>query len=215
MSPEFDLSEHAELIAPRRQLLCLLLASTALGDWDRLDRVLHLTDMLEIPSGDVLEILLQAHLFAGFPRAIEALDRWHRIARTDTESARASAPHDLPWDDRRTLGEALFRRIYDQHANRVLRQLELLGGPLRDWILEHAYGRVLARPGVPPLERELAAVTALLVTNCPKQLASHMRGALRCGASRDEVRGAILLGRFFGMTRTEEDGLRAFDAIGG
>ena len=59
------------------------------------------------------------------------------------------------------------------------------------WILEHAYGRVLARPGLSADRRELLAVAALAALGQDRQLASHARGAVRCGASVAEVLAAL------------------------
>ncbi|MCC6405679.1 MAG: carboxymuconolactone decarboxylase family protein [Planctomycetes bacterium] len=55
----------------------------------------------------------------------------------------------------------------------------------------HAYGRILARPGLEPSVRELLACAALAVLGQERQLASHVRGALRCGASSAAVLNTI------------------------
>ena len=55
------------------------------------------------------------------------------------------------------------------------------------WIAAHAYGEVLSRPGLSAARRELLAVAALVATGQDRQLASHSRGAVHCGASREEV----------------------------
>ncbi len=59
------------------------------------------------------------------------------------------------------------------------------------WVLEHAYGRVLSRPGISPDRRELLAVVALAALGQERQLASHARGALRCGATSTETAEAL------------------------
>jgi 4-carboxymuconolactone decarboxylase len=58
---------------------------------------------------------------------------------------------------------------------------------LADWILADGYGRVLSRPGLPIRERELIVVAVLSALKLPKQLDSHVRGALRVGATAREV----------------------------
>ncbi len=55
------------------------------------------------------------------------------------------------------------------------------------WIAEHAYGRVLARPGLAPALRELLAIVCLLHSNLERQLASHTRGAIHLGATPQQV----------------------------
>jgi 4-carboxymuconolactone decarboxylase len=59
------------------------------------------------------------------------------------------------------------------------------------WIEEHAYGRVLARPGLSADRRELLSVAALAALGQERQLASHARGSLRCGATRAELDTAL------------------------
>ncbi len=62
-----------------------------------------------------------------------------------------------------------------------------LGPELADWILEEGYGRVLSRPVLSIRERELIVVAVLAALRLPLQLESHVRGALRVGATAAEV----------------------------
>ena len=54
-----------------------------------------------------------------------------------------------------------------------------------------AYGKVLGRPGLPASERECIAVALLAVLDLPRQQVAHVRGALRCGATAEEVEAAL------------------------
>ena len=54
-------------------------------------------------------------------------------------------------------------------------------------IEEHAYARVLMRPGLGADSRELLSVACLIVLDQPRQLMSHARGALHCGAEVDQL----------------------------
>jgi 4-carboxymuconolactone decarboxylase len=53
------------------------------------------------------------------------------------------------------------------------------------------YGKVLARPGLPLVMRELCIVAILAVTGASKQLYSHLRGALNVGALPADVDTAL------------------------
>ena len=55
----------------------------------------------------------------------------------------------------------------------------------------HAYGSVLSRDGLDARDRELLAVVMLAATGHDRQLASHARGAIRCGAEPQEVTAAL------------------------
>lgn len=170
------------------ELTRLLALSTAivLGDWEALRRLRR-----EAPAGEPnrawREAALQAHLFAGFPRLVEALGVLEAEGGLGTPD-----PGEFdPEDDVRERGEALFARIYGPETGRVRRTLEARHPLFTSWVLAHAYGRVLSRPGLAPRERELLAVAALAATEQDRQLAGHARGAVRCGATPAEVLAAV------------------------
>lgn len=134
----------------------------------------------------VSELLLQSTLFAGFPRALNALHAFREVFGEASTPPRSLQPEDL--ERFRVQGEALFRDIYRSQADRVLQMLDTYHPELKDWILVSAYGRVLSREGVSPSIRELAACAALMVSGDLRQLSSHARGARHTGATDDEVR---------------------------
>jgi 4-carboxymuconolactone decarboxylase len=61
------------------------------------------------------------------------------------------------------------------------------------WMVEGGYGRVLGRPGLDLATRELAIAALLATWGAPRQLHSHLRGALNAGATADQVDGAVEL----------------------
>jgi alkylhydroperoxidase/carboxymuconolactone decarboxylase family protein YurZ len=157
-----------------------------LGLWDEL-RALRLSAPPGEPDRRWREALLQAHLFAGFPRVVEAsevLAQVGGLGRPDADEARAVA-------DRFAEGRALFDRIYAENAPEVRGALESYHPVLARWIEGHAYGRVLARDGLAPQVREILAVACLVALGQERQLASHVRGALRLGADERELHAAL------------------------
>ena len=139
----------------------------------------------ESASVELRETLLQAHLFCGFPRTLAALDAL-RVAGLSL-SEPAVVPPRLPLDDERARGAELFDRIYGDGADDVRTHLVALDPAFARWIGDHAYGRVLSRPALGASTRELLAVAALVATGHDRQLASHVRGAVRCGARSEDV----------------------------
>ena len=135
-----------------------------------------------------------AHLFGGFPRAIQGLKALERAL-----ASRGLAPPRDPEPGRRERaadrrrGERLFRRIYGASSDKVIALLDATAPGFSSWVIEDAYGRVLTRPALGARERELLAVAALVALRCPTQLESHVRGARRLGASWDDVNGMITL----------------------
>lgn len=138
------------------------------------------------------EVALQAHLFCGFPRTLAALE----------VLARAGGLGPVPLDEplgrepattTEPRGAALFDRIYAEASGPVRASLAAYHPDLAHWIADHAYGRVLSRPGLDAGTRELCAVAALAITGHERQLAGHARGAVRCGASAADVAATLTL----------------------
>jgi alkylhydroperoxidase/carboxymuconolactone decarboxylase family protein YurZ len=166
--------------------LVRLFAAIVLGRWDDV-RALRLAAPPGEPDREWREAVLQVHLFAGVPRQVEAyevLDAAGGLGPLDPGES-LSAPAWVP------RGEPLFRAIYGPNAPAVHTRLAHFHPDFADWVLGHAYGRVLARPGLTPARRELLAVSALAATGQDRQLASHARGAVACGATPDEARATV------------------------
>lgn len=132
------------------------------------------------------EALLQCHLFCGFPRTIAALDHLRGAGLNLTDSEEPAAAAGSP-----TAGDELFDRIYGEGAPDVREHLQRLDPDLAAFVSGHAYGTVLSRGGLDPRSRELLAVVMLAATGHDRQLASHARGAIRCGADPAEVTDAL------------------------
>ncbi len=173
-------------LAPADRRLVRLSAAIALGRWDELAALRRAAPAGE-PDRRWREVLLQAHLFAGFPRAVEAASVLAAAGGlgppAPDELARAPADPDA--------GRALFDAIYATRAEAVRAELASFHPELALWIAEHAYARVLARPGLSADRRELCAVAALAAQGQDRQLAAHARGAVRLGASRAEVQATL------------------------
>jgi alkylhydroperoxidase/carboxymuconolactone decarboxylase family protein YurZ len=53
---------------------------------------------------------------------------------------------------------------------------------LADWMIQEGYGKVLARPFLSPMVRELLIVAMTAALQTDRQFYSHARGALNAGA---------------------------------
>ena len=168
--------------------LCRLAVAVVLHDVDTLS-AFGADHADEGDSIALRETLLQSHLFCGFPRTIAALDLLRSVGLE--LSAPTGAPLRLPRGAERARGEELFDLIYGSGADGVRAHLESLDPAFAGWVAEHAYGRVLSRPALAGSARELLAAAMLAATGHDRQLASHVRGAVRCGARRDEIDGVL------------------------
>lgn len=171
---------------PREELLRLAVA-VVLHDRAGLVRFAQAHGARAASDERVRETLLQCHLFCGMPRTIAAFDALKAAGLSlDQAMPREAAP-----EHRSEAGAELFARIYGEQTEAVLDHLGTLDRTLALWIAEHAYARVLSRDGLDAATRELIAVACLAATGHDRQLASHARGAIRCGAAPEDVAAVL------------------------
>ncbi len=150
----------------------------------------RLEQCLDRVSSDVhhelYEIVLQSYLFCGFPAALDALQACYRMF---------GAPPSLgevgiisPEAELFTRGEALCREIYGNVYDKMMDTLQRVSPDLARWMIVEGYGKTLARPGADIVTRELCNVAMLTMLGRQQQLTSHVRGALRVGATLDDLR---------------------------
>ena len=179
------------LPAGLRELLRLSVA-LVLGDWPHLLELRRSVGP-ELPPDRApawREAMLQAHLFAGIPRIVEAFGVLEEAGGLGTPGPDELAPAE---DEERDAarGYAFFETIYGHRAPRVRTMLEGYHPDWGRWVLGHSYGRVLTRPGIDAATRELLAVVSLAALGQDRQLAGHARGAVRCGARPEDLTAAV------------------------
>jgi alkylhydroperoxidase/carboxymuconolactone decarboxylase family protein YurZ len=174
-------------LAPRLRTLIGAAVAVWRGDWPRLRAWIDAGRTLSQPRADFEETLLQAVLFCGFPRAVTAFEQLHA-------GWPAPAPPSgggLPVAEQAAAGHALFAGVYGDNAAAVEAMLRGFHADFHAFVLDVAYGRVLARPHLPPKERELLAIALLAAQDQPRQFAGHTRGARRFGATELELRETL------------------------
>lgn len=149
----------------------------------------------EADPAAVEEVILQSHLFLGFPAALAGMRAWRRVdgaaeavgpARTD----RADGPEE--WEER---GEDVCRRVYGSAYGALRRNVRGLHPDLDEWMVRDGYGKVLGRAGLDLPTRELCIVATLAAAGTTgRPLHSHLRGALLVGAEAGRVEEALEAG---------------------
>jgi 4-carboxymuconolactone decarboxylase len=139
-----------------------------------------------IPSRWVEELILQTYLFAGFPRALNAMRAWRRVEPEAT--APESVGSGAEW---RALGEATCETVYGEFYERLRANIRRLHPALDDWMIIEGYGKVLSRPELDLARRELCIVAACAASMQDRQLHSHLHGALNAGVAPSVVDDAI------------------------
>jgi len=168
--------------------LARVCARAARGSERPLTRDLRRALATGVPAADLREALLQTYLFAGFPRAISALTLLDREAPGPAGIPRERRQDPAAW---RRRGERLCRAIYGPDYPAMMKNMIRAHPDLADWILVEGYGKTLARPFLTARERELLVVPTLAALGAWRQLPSHLRGAMRCGATPAEISSVL------------------------
>lgn len=136
----------------------------------------------------VEELILQSHLFSGFPRALNAAREWRRAsgrhAPNGDPDADPAPARVRAWHAR---GESTCATVYGDTYERLRTNIRELHPALDAWMIVDGYGKVLGRPQLDLRRRELCIVAVCAVGEQDRQLHAHLRGALNAGASADEI----------------------------
>jgi 4-carboxymuconolactone decarboxylase len=132
------------------------------------------------------EVLLQSHLFVGFPDALNALGLWREVSGTDAPGSAGEDP--AGWETR---GERVCAQVYGANYEKLRINVRRLHPDVDGWMVAGGYGRVIGRPGLDLATRELCIAALLAVWNVPRQLHSHLRGSLNAGAPVSDVDEAV------------------------
>jgi len=138
----------------------------------------------------IYEIMLQSYLFLGFPRMLTAAECF-RETFPDFEASIEAETESKRYTIWKRRGDELCRQVYAVNFVKLEDRLHLFSPDIFEWMILEGYGKVLARPGLDIKKRELAIVAMLMVDYRPKQLFSHIRGALNVGVNRKLLKTVI------------------------
>lgn len=80
----------------------------------------------------------------------------------------------------------------DEFVDRAMSNADDFAMPLQDFINAHAWGATWQRDDLPRATRSLVTIAMLAALKAPTELKGHVRGALRNGCSKEEIRAVIL-----------------------
>ena len=187
---------ESELTLDKRlQTLLAISSLVSLGNHDFLKSYLEyaLSETLNIE--EIQEVILQCYLFAGFPAAIEGFIVLKTVQEKEFKVLDKKDDENIAiWKKN---GEELCKKIYASNYDKMLENVKSLNPDLADWMIIEGYGKTLSRKGLKPVTRELCAITSLAVLNWERQLFSHCKGAMNCGASIDDINSALLIAELF------------------
>lgn len=164
----------------------LIRAAFAIPDGDDPDLTARLAAALEAGAAPAWldELTLMTVLFVGFPRALVAA---RLVRRLQPVTPGEDGSDYNRWEEWAIRGEAACRAVYGDHYEKLRPHVAELHPALDQWVIIDGYGRTLARAGMDLPRRELCAVAMLIPQRVPRQLHSHLRGALNVGASPEQI----------------------------
>ncbi len=171
---------------PQTLQLVRFAAAIAQGDEPEIRERIAPLRTAQVPAMWVEELLLQSVLMVGYPRTLVALGVWRKVsgnsAPTDDVDIDYSRAHE--WTQR---GEEACAKVYGENYRKLRDNVRYLHPAIDAWMITEGYGRTLARPALDLLRRELCSVVQVAVLEAPRQLHSHLRGALNAGASFAQI----------------------------
>lgn len=90
-------------------------------------------------------------------------------------------------------GSEIIKELYGEFGGAFFEDLEEVSPDFGRFIVEFSYGDVFSRPGLDMRTRELTIISVLTALGtAERQLKAHILGALKAGASREEIVETIM-----------------------
>ena len=192
-TPAQLLIERMAEFAPERHVIprlqAIYAASIATADDSAMSAALKLGDIAGNGRLPLYEIVLQSYLFLGFPRMLLAVETLNRLIPNGIQPVSPKAREE--YSAHSEAGLALCREIYGTAFEPLRTKIESSAPEVFRWMIQEGYGKVMSRPGLGKMEREVCSVAFLIMEGYEQQLHSHMRGALNVGAPAELLSAVI------------------------
>jgi 4-carboxymuconolactone decarboxylase len=88
--------------------------------------------------------------------------------------------------------EARSTVLGKEYVDKAFREADDFTRDLQDYLTEHAWGASWARPGLDFRTRSMINLAMITALNRPHEFEIHLRGALRNGVTKDEIKEVLL-----------------------
>ena len=95
-----------------------------------------------------------------------------------------------------------------EYVDNALKNVDEFSAPLQEMLNEYCWGWLWNREGLPRRTRSLINIALLTVLNRPHELKVHVKGALRNGCSKEEIREVLLHVGVYAGVPAAVDGFR-------
>ena len=94
------------------------------------------------------------------------------------------------------------------YKRQALANADEFTGPLQDLVTEYCWGAVWGREELSKRDRSMLNIAMISILNRPHELKIHVKGALKNGLTRDEIREALLQVGIYGGVPAAVDSFR-------
>ncbi len=94
------------------------------------------------------------------------------------------------------------------YVDRALAEADDFSRPMQELVTEYCWGEIWTQPELPRKTRSLLNIGMISALNRPHELKLHVRGALRNGCSKDEIRAVLMQVAIYCGVPAAIDGLR-------
>lgn len=101
----------------------------------------------------------------------------------------------------------------EQYVDAALARADDFTGPLQDLVTDACWGGIWTREGLTRQTRSLLNVVMMVALNRPHELRIHLRGAIRNGCTREEIREALLQTAAYAGFPAALDGFRVASEV--
>jgi 4-carboxymuconolactone decarboxylase len=96
-------------------------------------------------------------------------------------------------NDKYAKGLAIRTQVLGEaYVNKSIENADDFNRPLQELVTEYCWGHVWGREGLSLAERSMINLAMISALNRPHELKLHIRGALRNGLSREQIREILL-----------------------
>lgn len=82
--------------------------------------------------------------------------------------------------------------VGEERVDRAMAQTDSFNAPIQEYLNEHVWAAVWSRDGLSLKTRSLVVVSCLIALHRPRELALHVRAAVRNGWTLEELREVVL-----------------------
>jgi len=188
----------------KEDFLPLICAAAALRKEEQLKALLEKSKLHGIIGKPLYESLLQNYLFTGYPSAMISL----KILK-EYYPKLENVKHDS-WDlnKYKERGTKNCKKIYGRKFDKLISNVKSFSPELADWLLLEGYGKVMGRKGLSLKQRELNNVSVLTALKFEDQLYSHINGAYRTKATKEQIERVINNLDFLGNKQLSKFGMK-------